>query len=90
MQETRNFLNINKYDFIQQLDYAQQADQKITLDEVTPSTEVGEARTAKKVVATEAMAALQTERTTPEAERLADQDNATISSTTRKSRSITD
>ena len=64
MQETRSFLSINNYDFIQQL-----------VDEVTATTEVGAARVIEIVANTEAMVALQTERTVLEAERPADRDN---------------
>ena len=73
-QETRNFLSINNYDFIQQLDYALQSDQEITLDEVASTTEVGAARTTDIVANTETLVTLQTERTTPEAERPPDRD----------------
>ena len=78
MQKTFNFLGINSYDLIRQLDLALQSDQKITLDEVTATTEVGGTRTTEAVTNTEALEALQGEKDTPEAERPADKDSATI------------
>ena len=70
IQEMRNFLSINNYEFVQQPAFAPQSDQEITLDEVTATTEVGAARTTDMVGNTEALVALQTERATPEIERL--------------------
>ena len=78
MQETHNFLSINSYKFIQQLDFALQSDQEITIEEVTTTTEVGAARTTEMVANTEAIETLQAERVTPEGERPADRDDATI------------
>ena len=49
MQETRNFLSITNYELMQQLDFALQSDQELTLDEVTATTEVGAARTTEIV-----------------------------------------
>ena len=41
MQETRNFLSINKYEFVRQMDYSLQSDAEVTLQDVTNSTREG-------------------------------------------------
>ena len=41
VQEIRNFLSINNYEFIRQMDYALQSDLEVTLRDVTDSTPVG-------------------------------------------------
>ena len=44
IQETRNFLSINNYEFIRQMDYSLQSDREVTLQDVTNSTTVGRER----------------------------------------------
>ena len=41
IQETRNFLSINNYEFIRQMDYSLQSDTEVTLQDVTNSTRIG-------------------------------------------------
>ena len=38
IQETRNFLSINNYEFVRQMDYALQSDREVSLQDVTDST----------------------------------------------------
>ena len=44
IQETRNFLSINNYEFIRQMDLSLQSDGEVTLQDVTNSTRVGRER----------------------------------------------
>ena len=44
IQEIRNFLSINNYEFIRQMDYSLQSDVEVTLRDVTDSTTVGAER----------------------------------------------
>ena len=41
IQETRNFLSINNYEFVRQMDYSLQSDQEVSLQDVTNSTREG-------------------------------------------------
>ena len=41
IQETRNFLSINDYEFVRQMDYSLQSDHEVTLHDVTNSTREG-------------------------------------------------
>ena len=41
MQETRNFLSINNYEFVRQMDYSLQSDTEVSLQDVTNSTREG-------------------------------------------------
>ena len=41
IQETRNFLSINNYEFVRQMDYSLQSDCEVTLQDVTNSTSEG-------------------------------------------------
>ena len=41
IQETRNFLSINNYEFVRQMDYSLQSDHEVTLQDVTNSTREG-------------------------------------------------
>ena len=41
IQETRNFLSINNYEFVRQMDYALQSDREVSLQDVTNSTAEG-------------------------------------------------
>ena len=44
VQEIRNFLSINNYEFIRQMDYSLQSDVEVTLRDVTDSTTIGAER----------------------------------------------
>ena len=44
IQETRNFLSINSYEFVRQMDYSLQSDLEVSLQDVTNSTRQGERR----------------------------------------------
>ena len=44
MQETRNFLSINNYEFVRQMDYSLQSDAEVTLRDVAESTTRGRER----------------------------------------------
>ena len=41
IQETRNFLSINNYEFVRQMDYSLQSDREVSLQDVTNSTREG-------------------------------------------------
>ena len=41
IQETRNFLSINDYEFVRQMDYSLQSDTEVSLQDVTTSTREG-------------------------------------------------
>ena len=41
IQETRNFLSINNYEFVRQMDYSLQSDAEVSLQDVTNSTREG-------------------------------------------------
>ena len=41
IQETRNFLSINNYEFVRQMDYSLQSDHEVSLQDVTNSTREG-------------------------------------------------
>ena len=41
IQETRNFLSINNYEFVRQMDYSLQSDVEVSLQDVTNSTREG-------------------------------------------------
>ena len=41
IQETRNFLSINNYEFVRQMDYALQSDREVSIQDVTNSTREG-------------------------------------------------
>ena len=43
-QETRNFLSINNYEFVRQMDYALQSDTEVSLQDVANSTRIGRIR----------------------------------------------
>ena len=44
IQETRNFLSINNYEFVRQMDYALQSDTEVSLQMVANSTRIGRIR----------------------------------------------
>ena len=70
IQETRVFLSINNYDFLEQWDSALQSDQDTTLNDVTTTTGVGKAQCTDLQTTTETMEAqLQEKRNTPEDQR---------------------
>ena len=69
IQEIRNFLSINNYEFIRQLDYSLQSDVEVTLRDVTESTTVGTERRAALTVNEEAQDDLYRELELPLNER---------------------
>ena len=69
VQETRNFLSINNYEFIRQMDYSLQSDREVTLQDVTNSTRIGRERRDALDVNEEAQDTLNREYDTPLAER---------------------
>ena len=69
IQETRNFLSINSYEFIRQMDYSLQSDGEVTLQDVTNSTRVGRERRDALDVNESAQDTLNREYDLPLAER---------------------
>ena len=69
IQETRNFLSINNYEFTRQLDLALQSDGEVTLPDVTNSTRIGRERRDALDANEEAQDTLNREYDTPLAER---------------------
>ena len=80
IQESRNFLSINNYEFIRQMDYALQSDREISLQEVTESTTRGRERRDALTGNEQTQDALQTELETRPAERRVRRDDAAIES----------
>ena len=69
MQETRNFLSINNYEFVRQMDYALQSDHEVSLQDVTNSTREGERRRERLDDNENGQADLRRELEIPEADR---------------------
>ena len=79
IQETRNFLSINNYEFVRrQMDYSLQSDTEVTLQDVTNSTRVGGERREALDANERGQDDLNRELAAPEGERLAGRDNATV------------
>ena len=78
IQETRNFLSINNYEFVRQMDYSLQSDAEVSLQDVTNSTrERGRRREALDVSET-GQDDLRQELAIPVDERDAGRTNAVI------------
>ena len=69
IQETRNFLSINNYEFVRQMDYALQSDHEVSLQDVTNSTREGERRRERLDDNENGQADLRRELEIPEADR---------------------
>ena len=69
IQETRNFLSINNYEFVRQMDYALHSDHEVSLQDVTNSTREGERRRERLDDNENGQADLRRELETPEADR---------------------
>ena len=69
IQETRNFLSINNYEFVRQMDYALQSDREVSLQDVTNSTREGDRRRERLEDNETGQEDLRRELLTPEAER---------------------
>ena len=78
IQETRNFLSINNYEFIRQMDYSLQSDAEVTLRDVTESTTRGRERREALDVNEEAQDTLNRELDTRPADRELDETDAAI------------
>ena len=78
MQETRNFLSINNYEFVRQMDYSLQSDTEVILQDVTNSTRVGGQRREALDVNEAEQDDLNREQATPEGERPPGRGNATV------------
>ena len=78
IQETRNFLSINNYEFVRQVDYSLQFDAEVTLQDVTNSTREGGRRREALHANETGQDDLHRELATPEGERQPGRDNATV------------
>ena len=78
MQETRNFLNINNYEFIRQMDDSLQSDREISLQDVTDSATRGREGRDDLTANERAQNVLREELDSPSAGRRPGRTNATI------------
>ena len=69
IQETRNFLSINNYEFVRQMDYSLQSDTEVSLQDITNSTRIGRERRDALDVNEEAQDTLNAEYDLPLRER---------------------
>ena len=78
IQETRNFLSINNYEFVRQTDYSLQSDTEVSLQEVANSTRIGRIRRDAMDANERAQDDLHREREVPRLERAAGRTDAAI------------